>query len=611
MGDSSHPLAWAGSQRGQRAQVNLSRDGSGDAAESVLSPDELRGQLERARITLDFVTDAVVGADRHGQIDYLNGAAERLFGCGLAHLRGRTADDAFSLHSVETHARLANPVSRCLDHGRPIQRAGGSLLAVAGQPPVPVQERVVPLHNPAGRILGAVLVMRDLSRETGLNEQLRWRSRHDTLTGLLNREEFERRLTHEVNRVRSGIANHSLLYLDIDRFRVINDTSGHVVGDRALLDVARLLQDHVRTSDLCARLGDDEFAVLLRDCPPGNALQVAAAIRTALDRHRVNWCSRSLRLTASIGVVGIEPGMDTDAVLAAADVACYAAKDSGRNAVSHYSARETPVGYRDMQWVQRLVRACDEGQFQLYCQPIVPIGAVDTRAPHYELLLRLHEPDGVVVPPADFLPAAERFNLMPTIDRWVLRHALQNLARRRIDVNLPAYKIAVNLSGTSLSDQSFLDFAVSELKRADLAAHALCFEITETAAIENIAAVVRFMREMRQLGCEFSLDDFGSGLSSLAYLRELPVDYLKIDGRFVHNLHTDKVNYTMVRAISHLSAAIGVKTVAERVESRETIGRLQSLGIDFAQGYYFSRPVLVRDRQSLAALARTLPEGGD
>ncbi len=581
--------------------MNLSRGGSADAFEFLLDTEELRGQLRLARLTLDSVTDAVLSADENGQIDYLNGAAERLFGCSLKSLRGRVADETFSLHSVETHARLANPVSRCLDHGRPIRRTGGSLLSVAGQPPVPVQEQAMPLRDRTGHIHGAVLVMRDLSRETGLNEQLRWRSRHDALTGLLNREEFERRLTYEINRVRNGTARHSLLYLDIDRFRVINDTAGHIVGDRVLLDVARLLQDHVRVSDLCARVGDDEFAVLLRDCAPGNALQVATAVRTALDEHRVNWCNRSLRLTASIGVVGIESGMDTEAVLAAADVACYAAKDAGRNAVSRYCPRETPAGYRDMQWVQRLVRACDEGQFQLYCQPIVPIGAVPEPAPHYELLLRLAEADGQIVTPADFLPAAERFNLMPTIDRWVLRHTLKNLVRRKIDSGLAPYKVAVNLSGTSLSDQSFLDFAVHEIERADLAAQSLCFEITETAAIENIAAVVRFMREMRQLGCEFSLDDFGSGLSSLAYLKELPVDYLKIDGRFVHDLHTDEVNYTMVRAISHLSAAIKVKTVAERVESRETLGRLQSLGIDFAQGYYFSKPVLTGDRRSLAS----------
>lgn len=564
----------------------------------------LRSELQRARMTLDLVTDAIVSTDRHGIIDNLNDAATRLLGCSEGRARGKSIDQVVSLHSLETRARLANPVHRCLRRGRPILRSGGSLLAVPGQTPVPVRERVVPVRDADGVLVGAVLVLHDLSTESGLTEQLRWRRCHDALTGLVNREEFERRLRVAVDRLVSQRAGHTLLYLDLDRFRTINDTASHRVGDRFLQEVARLLQEHVRNSDLCARLGDDEFAVLLHNCPPDYGVRLANRVRAGVDGHRLTYRQRTYHSTVSIGVVAVDSGANVDSLLAAADVACYDAKAAGRNAVSLYSAEQAPAGFRDMKWVQRLGRACDEDQFRLFCQPIVPLSDTpDDARPHYELLLRIQGDDGEIVGPTDFMPAAERFNMMPSIDRWVLRHTLANLCCRSSEGDVAAYTLAVNLSGASLSDQSFLDFAMDALQRAKLARQALCFEITETSAIENIAAVVRFMRELRQLGCEFSLDDFGSGLSSFAYLKELPVDYLKIDGRFVRNLNTDEIDHTMVGAISQIGAAIGVRTVAERVEDAATVVHLRRLGIDYAQGYLFSRPVPATGREFLRQFA--------
>lgn len=565
--------------------------------------ERLHARLRRAEATLGAVDEAVIGTDAQGRIDYLNMTAERMLGRSANELVGRDADEAFSFHSVETHARLANPVQRCLDHGRVIERVGRSLFGVAGRSPVIVRERALPVIH-EGRLDGVVLILTDMSLQSGLSEQLSWRCRHDSLTGLLNRDAFERRLTREIGRTSGATeGRHSLIYLDLDRFRIINDTCGHCAGDHVLLEITRLLQQHTRSSDIPARLGGDEFAILLRDCYPSNALQVATELCRSIEECSVIWKNRVFRHTASLGVVGIEPGMNSQDVLSAADVACYSAKDAGRNAVSLYCAEETPSGYRDMQWAGRLRRACDEDRFRLFCQPIVPVSEFSEATPHFELLLRVEDPNGNIIPATDFLPAAERFNMMPTIDRWVLRHTLEHLARRREDTALRPYMVSVNLSGKSLSDQSFLDFAREQLQAADLAENALCFEITETAAIDNIAAVVRFMREMRQLGCAFSLDDFGSGLSSFAYLKELPVDYLKIDGRFVRDVHKDSVDLTMVGAIGHIGAAIGVKTVAERVESNETLCRLRSLGIDFAQGYYFARPMPVGNRERLARLA--------
>jgi EAL domain-containing protein (putative c-di-GMP-specific phosphodiesterase class I) len=353
----------------------------------------------------------------------------------------------------------------------------------------------------------------------------------------------------------------------------------------------------VRSGDTLARLGGDEFGILLQSCLLDQALRIAEALRQAIRNFRFIWQDGALEVGVSIGIVEITSDTPTVAsVMSAADVACYSAKDLGRNRVQLYKPDDVPARHREMHWVSKLTRACDEGRFELYYQPIVPIGAIarEHDREHFELMLRLRDESGALVAPAEFIPAAERYNIMPTIDRWVVRRALDRMVHRT-GSGVKPFTIAVNLSGTSLNDERFLEYLIAELSNCELAAGAMCFEITETAAIANLGSVVYFMRELKARGCHFALDDFGSGLSSFMYLKTLPVDYLKIDGQFVENVNRDRVDRSMVEAISQVGKTMGIQTIAERVESAEVLAELGRLGIGYAQGFHIAVPRSARE----------------
>jgi EAL domain-containing protein (putative c-di-GMP-specific phosphodiesterase class I) len=356
-----------------------------------------------------------------------------------------------------------------------------------------------------------------------------------------------------------------------------------------------------------ARLGGDEFGILLEDCSADQAMSIADSLRQAIRDFRFFWQDGALNIGVSIGVVEINKDSESIVnVMSAADVACYAAKDSGRNRVHTYQHGEIPERHREMHWVSRITKACEENRLELYYQPIVPIGNNHDAHGHYELLIRMRGENGELVSPVEFIPAAERYNLMPVIDRWVVQHALGSLAQYRSEhPEQVAYTVAINLSGTSLNDDRFLDFLLNELQTHDLNPGAVCFEITETAAIANLAKVVHFMRELKARGCLFSLDDFGSGLSSFMYLKTLPVDYLKIDGQFIQNVCADPIDRSMVIAIEQIGRAMGIKTVAERVESAEVLQTLAEIGIGYAQGYFIAEP---RSVESLSRITRSTPQ---
>ncbi|NJO13182.1 MAG: EAL domain-containing protein [Gammaproteobacteria bacterium] len=386
-----------------------------------------------------------------------------------------------------------------------------------------------------------------------------------------------------------------LLYLDLDQFKLVNDTCGHPAGDRLLKQITGLLQTRIRTSDTLARLGGDEFGILLSDCTPDQAVKIADTLRQAIRDYRFTWHDGALNVGVSIGIVEITAETESMAsLMSAADVACYAAKDQGRNRVHIYQQDNVPERHREMQWVSRLTRACEEDRLELYFQPIVPIGNNADERRHYELMLRMRDEGGRLIQPIEFIPAAERYNVMPGIDRWVVHQAIASLAHLLGDTRAP-YSIAVNLSGTSLNDDHFLEFLISELATHRPSEGAICFEITETAAVANLANVVYFMRELRSRGCRFSLDDFGSGLSSFMYLKTLPVDYLKIDGQFVENVARDPIDRSMVEAISQIGRAMSIQTIAERVESGEVLAELARLGVGYAQGFHVAEPRTVRD----------------
>ena len=549
-------------------------------------------EKERAQVTLQSIGDGVITTDAEGNIDYINPVAQDLTGWDMRSARGKPVTEIMTIINEHTRATVDNPVVRCLKDGRVITLAEGSILITRKSDEIPIQDSAAPIRDRIGNIIGSVMVFHDTSKESRLFRQLSYQASHDTLTGLINRNEFENRLGESIDALRPHPdQNHALLYLDLDQFKVVNDTFGHTAGDELLRQLSEIVQSQIRSTDLFARLGGDEFGILLERCDEGKALDVAESIRNSIEGYRFEWQDSFTTIRASIGVVMVSSECDEVAsLMSSADVACYTAKDMGRNRVHLYRDSDASMRHEEMKWVSRITSAVEEGRLELYYQPI--IGIKDKRGEkrgYYELLLRMRDEDGEIVGPDQFIPAAERYNLMSTLDRWVVHEALTELADSESDGDA-RYTLAINLSGTSLSEDRFLDFVIDELESQNLPNGAICFEITETAAISNLSRVVHFMQTLKKLGCKFSLDDFGSGLSSFTYLKNLPVDYLKIDGQFVSNVVDDSVDESMVKAISEVGHAMGIETIAERVETKQVLDKLGALGVEFAQGYYIARP---------------------
>src|SRR5690348_5367287 len=517
-------------------------------------------EKERAQVTLQSIGDAVISTDAEGRIEYINPVAESLTAWSLAEARGRPIGDVLNLVNEITREPIENPLVCALGRGEMGPAADHSVLITRSGQEVAIQESAAPICDRQGRVIGAVIVFHDVTKERRLKRALSYQASHDALTGLINRREFDNRLHAAVQSAQRGEGSYALLYIDLDQFKVVNDTCGHQAGDRLLRDVTGLLQGRVRASDTIARLGGDEFGVLLEGCTPEQSARIADGVRQAIKDYRFIWGATTLTVGASVGVVQI--GADTEsvaAIMSAADIACYAAKDEGRNRVHVYEA-DGPHRHREMHWVARVTRAAEENRLELFFQPIVRIGAESAPSFH-ELTIRLRDDDGRLVPPSEFIPAAERYNVMSTIDRWVVVRAVELLKRRR-EAGSPLPMLAVNLSGTSLNEQSFAEFILQTVGEPEIAS-ALCFEITETAAVTSLSNVTFFMRELKARGCKFALDDFGTGLSSFMYLKTLPVDYLKIDGQFISQIATDAVDRSMVEAISKVGRALGIATVAE------------------------------------------------
>ena len=553
-------------------------------------------EKERAQVTLQSIGDGVITTDADGRVDYINPVAQDLTGWDLRGSRGKPVSQIMTIVNEHTRATVDNPVMRCLKEGRVITLAENSILINKAGDEIPIQDSAAPIRDRIGNIIGSVMVFHDTSKESRLFRQLSYQASHDAVTGLINRREFENRLVSSFESLQGEPdRTHALLYIDLDQFKVVNDTFGHTAGDELLRQLSELVQTNIRSTDLLARLGGDEFAILLERCSEQRAVEVAEAIRGSIEGYRFEWQDSFTTVRCSIGVVMIG-GDDADvaSVMSSADVACYSAKDMGRNQVHLYKDSDASLRHEEMKWVSRITSAVEEDRFELYYQPIIGIGKVNGECRgHYELLLRMRDENGEVVAPDQFIPAAERYNLMSTLDRWVIHKALSELADREGEGEA-RYTIAINLSGTSLSEDRFLEYVVSELEKQQLPHGAICFEITETAAISNLSRVVHFMQALKKLGCKFSLDDFGSGLSSFTYLKNLPVDYLKIDGQFIRNVVDDSVDESMVKAISEVGHAMGIETIAERVETRQVLEKLGSLGVEFAQGYYIARPSSVR-----------------
>jgi diguanylate cyclase (GGDEF)-like protein/PAS domain S-box-containing protein len=553
-------------------------------------------EKERAQITLQSIGDGVITTDADGCIDYINPVAQDLTGWDMRSARNTSIGETMTIINEHTRATVDNPVMRCLKEGRVITLEENSILISKKGEEIPIQDSAAPIRDRIGNVIGAVMVFHDVSKESRLFRQLSYQASHDALTDLINRREFENRLVNALDSIRGNPdKTHGLLYLDLDQFKVVNDTFGHSAGDALLKQLSERIQANIRSTDVLARLGGDEFGILLERCDEQRVLEVAEAIRCSVESYRFEWQESFTSIRCSIGVVMISSeNEDVAGLMSSADVACYSAKDMGRNQIHLYKDSDASMRHEEMKWVSRISSAVEEERLELFFQPIIGIGKRNGRARgHYEILLRMRGEDGEIVSPDQFIPAAERYNLMSTLDRWVIREALSTLADRKAKGDA-RYTIAINLSGTSLSEDRFLADVIKELEKQQLPAGAVCFEITETAAISNLSRVVHFMKTLKKLGCKFSLDDFGSGLSSFTYLKNLPVDYLKIDGHFIRNVVEDSVDESMVKAISDVGQAMGIETIAERVETKQVLEKLGALGIEFAQGYYIARPTSVR-----------------
>lgn len=552
---------------------------------------ELFEEKERAEVTLKSIGDAVVTTDARGRVDYMNPVAEQLTGWERRAAHRKDIAQIVKLKSELGDESIESSVQRCLREGRASSLGGHAVLVNRDGTSMAIQDSAAPIRDRDGNVAGAVLVFHDISQERQLHRKLAYYASHDSLTGLINRREFEERLSSALTAVKKEDQHdYALLYMDLDQFKVVNDTCGHAAGDLLLRQVAELIQARVRATDLVARLGGDEFALLLTDCSLRQATEVADLLREAVAEFRFSWQDSSMQVGVSIGIVPVSPSSKSIGELfSAADVACYVAKDLGRNRYHIYEEGDAAERHQEMQWVARINRAREDERLELFFQPIVPIGDVQDRYPQFELLLRMRDEHGQLVPPNTFIPAAERYNLMPSLDRWVVDEVLGSLVYRK-GVDCKPYTLAINLSGTTLNDAKFLSYLLNKLEDGDVPPGALCFEITETAAISNLERVVQFMRALRAHGCQFSLDDFGTGLSSLTYLKNLPVDYVKIDGQFIRNVTKDAADEVVVEAIARMARAFHIETIAERVESHEALLRLGEIGITFAQGFFIAVP---------------------
>ncbi len=552
----------------------------------------LAQEKELAQITLASIGDGVIRTDAAGIVDYLNPVAERLTGWTSAEACGLPVGKIFIVMDEATGKPLANPVERCLQEEDVIELPGYSLLTRRDGRDFAVRDSAGPIRDRLGRVAGCVLVFKDVTQIRGMEREMMFLARHDPLTGLINRREFEKRLQHCLNTAREDGRLHALFYLDLDEFKVVNDTCGHLAGDEMLKQVTALLKTRLRKTDTLARLGGDEFGVILEDTELDGARKVGDALRTEVRSFRFGWQERIFEIGVSIGLVPITgESLDMAQVLSAADAACYVAKETGRNRMHEYQPDDSALAerYGEMQWIHRIHKAFAEHRFFLYRQSIEPLRPNGHEPPLCEIFIRMIDEEGRIASPGAFIPAAERYHLIASIDRWVIHAAFVSLACRTLSHGDETC-FAINLSGQSIGDEYFLEYVLEEMELTGVEPTRICFEITETAAVGNLTQAMRFIDILKKFGCRFVLDDFGSGLSSFAYLKNLSVDFLKIDGTFVRDMVGSPVQRALVESIHQIGQVMGIRTIAESVENRQTLDILREIGVDYVQGYGISLP---------------------
>ncbi|MCO6413386.1 MAG: EAL domain-containing protein [Thiogranum sp.] len=549
---------------------------------------------ELAEVTLLSITDGVVTTDRQGRVAFMNPVVQHMLGVSLHEARGRPLRDTMLIVDENTGKEISNPVTQCVYENRSIELDDNCAILRSDDQAHPVEISASPICGEDGEVRGAVLVLHDVREARALQRELSYQASHDPLTGLYNRREFDRELQRALEHTRRDGEEHALCYLDLDQFKVVNDTCGHAAGDLMLQKLTADLRASLRKADVLARLGGDEFGILLAHCAIDRAVDVAEALRKTISEFRFVWGDKSFQVNVSIGLVPVTRDQSCTAeILSAADMACYAAKEEGRNRVHIFQPDDEHLRLRrnEMGMVSAVRRALAEDRFELFAQPIVSTRGDDSV--HYELLVRMLDEDNGYVAPGAFLPAAERYQLMSDIDRWVISDAIRLLLEQEAAGR--TVNISINLSGQSIGEKSFLDFVTRKVERLGLSARQVCFEITETVAVNNLGLALKFIETIRRFGCQFSLDDFGAGVSSFGYLKNLPVDYVKIDGVFIRSIHDNEVDQAMVKAIAQVAGVMGMRTIAEFVENRESFELLRDMGIDYAQGYWIEKPQPARE----------------
>jgi diguanylate cyclase (GGDEF)-like protein/PAS domain S-box-containing protein len=571
-------------------------------------------EKEWLSVILQSIGEAVIVTDANGNVQYLNPAAEKMLGWNAAGATGMPLSALFRI-CVDGVADAVDPVAQCVDQGG-VVLASGTLKRLDGKE-FSVEHSSGPIRDSDGGIRGVVLSLRDVTEMRHLARQLSYQASHDALTGLINRREFELRLDNALRSAKDTGKRHVLCYLDLDQFKAVNDTCGHIAGDQLLKQITSLIKSLIRDSDTLARLGGDEFGILLEGCSVANASQLAGEIHKVVNEFRFVWDERSFRIGVSVGIAELnaDSGGVTE-ILSAADAACYFAKDLGRNRTHVHRADEAMRKKQSggLLWAERLSAAMREQRLLLHAQPVVSLQDNDMTH-RYEVLVRMVDEDGHLIPPQAFIPAAERYNLMASVDRWVVAEALRRWRELPVDWTDSRSRCLINLSAHSLSDPTFLEFLTQELRHSGIAPAHLAFEVSENTAVAHMSQTREFVLGLRNIGCRFGLDDFGVGLSSFAYLKNLAVDYVKIDGNFVRDLTNDPIDHAVVESINQLGHVMGIETIAEYVESEAVLKSLIAMGVDYAQGHAIGQPLPLAEgllrQQAHGALnpMRVLPSG--
>ncbi len=553
-------------------------------------------EKERAEVTLSSITDTVVTVDVDLNIVYLNPAGEKLLGQSNSEISGKAFNEVFKIIDENTDKEIVDPLKQCVDSGEIITLPEHSSLTRSDESMVSIEASIAPMKSDENELIGVVMVIQDVSQTRSLNRQLSYQASHDLLTGLYNRRKFEEYLEELLIDTREEDRHHTLFYLDLDDFKVVNDTCGHVAGDELLKQLPALFHETLRTGDTVARLGGDEFGIILQNCSVEQATIIAEKIREKIKSYRFIWEDRTFEIGVSIGVVGIDAeNSEMSYILSSADMACYAAKDAGRNRVHVYKPSDEAITERfgQMHWASRISTALEKKKFKIYQQPIVGLSGENSH--HQEILVRMVDEDDNIVLPGAFMSAAERYGLMHEIDRWVIREVFQHMGR-----DDPADPVKgtnriffINLSGDSINERSLLNYILQEKDKYEVSLENVCFELSENTATSNLSKTAVFIKELKKHNCKFSLDSFGNGLSSFSYLKAMPVDYIKINGDFVKNISTDELDRAMVESILKVARILKLSTIAEHVENNENLVALKEIGVDYVQGYYLGRPEVI------------------